>query len=100
MNQYDTDLALATFRSGVADPDLFLVHAWRGTEGVSQLYRFEIELASAQDDIDLSALLGSRATLTLRSEEGELMPWHDSSRSNLCVLSCCFRASVSVVALI
>lgn len=76
MNQYDTDLALATFRSGVADPDLFLVHAWRGTEGVSQLYRFEIELASAQDDIDLSALLGSRATLTLRSEEGELMPWH------------------------
>lgn len=76
LTEYDTDQALATFRCGGIDPHLFLVSRWKGTEGVSQLYRFEVDLASADADIDLNAVLGSRATLTLRTDDGGVLPWH------------------------
>src|SRR5690554_4358655 len=76
LTEYDTDQALATFRCGGIDPHLFLVSRWQGTEGVSQLYRFEVELASADADIDLEKVLGSRATLSLRTDVGDILPWH------------------------
>lgn len=76
LTEYDTTDALATFRSGVADPDLFLVHKWTGEEAVSRPYRFEIDLASRADNIDLNGLLGSRATLTIRGTEEQDLPWH------------------------
>lgn len=76
MNQYDTELALATLRLGGVDPDLFLVHEWHGHEELSQLYRFEVNVASAQKDLKLEDLLGRRGTLTLRDAEGRLVRWH------------------------
>ena len=76
LTEYDTDQALATFRCGGIDPHLFLVSRWKGTEGVSQLYRFEVDLAAADADLDLNAVLGSRATLTLRTDDGGVLPWH------------------------
>lgn len=76
LTEYDTDQALATFRCGGIDPHLFLVSRWHGTEEVSQLYRFEIDLASADADIDLDTVLGRRATLSLRTQEDDILPWH------------------------
>lgn len=74
--EYDTDAALVTFRCGGADPNLFLVSRWSGEEGISQPYRFDIELASADDSVDLNGLLGSRATLTVRTDAGAIKYWH------------------------
>lgn len=76
LTEYDTEQALATFRCGGIDPHLFLVSRWQGSEGVSQLYRFEVSLASADPDVDLEKILGSRATLTLRTDAGDILPWH------------------------
>lgn len=76
LNEYDTEQALASFRCGLADPDLFLVTRWSGDEAVSRPYRFEIELASAQDNIDLEGLLGARATLSVLDAQERWLPWH------------------------
>ena len=76
LNDYDTEQALASFRCGLADPDLFLVTRWSGEEAVSRPYRFEIELASARDDIDLEELLGARATLSVLDAQERWLPWH------------------------
>lgn len=73
---YDTDEALATFRCGGLDPHLFLLTSWRGEEAVSGLYRFELELASSDDSIDLENLLGRRASLAVRAGNGDILPWH------------------------
>lgn len=76
MNQYDTSLALVAFRLGGVDPDLFLVYEWSGQEAISELYRFEVKLASAQMDIKLEDHLGRRATLTVRDQNGRVVRWH------------------------
>ncbi|WP_341666718.1 type VI secretion system Vgr family protein [Alcaligenes sp. SDU_A2] len=76
LNDYDTEQALASFRCGLADPDLFLVTRWSGEEAVSRPYRFEIELASARDDINLEELLGARATLSVLDAQERWLPWH------------------------
>lgn len=73
---YDTDQALATFRFGGIDPNLFLLVNWQGTEAVSELYKFEVELASTDENIDLENLLGRRASLAVINQEGEPDPWH------------------------
>ena len=51
-----------------ADGDLRVL-SFRGTEGVSRLFRYEIELTSPGADIDLDSMVGQRARLLIGSIE-------------------------------
>jgi type VI secretion system secreted protein VgrG len=48
--------------------DTFSVISFKGTEGLSQLYEFHIELVSSRDDLDLEDTQGGLAVLTLRRD--------------------------------
>lgn len=60
-----------SFESSALDPDTFQVVRFTGEEAISRPFRFEIELASARSDIDLSAPLGRMASFGLRQEGGQ-----------------------------
>ncbi len=49
------------------DPDQFRVFRYRGTEGLCQLYRFEIDAACDEPDLDLDAIVGTSATLAVET---------------------------------
>ncbi|MEJ2041434.1 MAG: hypothetical protein P8X55_21275, partial [Desulfosarcinaceae bacterium] len=49
------------FAAQALDPETFKVTAFSGEEEISQPYRFEIDLAADHPDIDMDALLFSRA---------------------------------------
>lgn len=59
------------FEVGDYGPDDLLVTSFRGTEGVSELFRFEIELASEDAEVDFEAVVGQSATLTLSESDGD-----------------------------
>lgn len=50
--------------------DQFQVIRYRGTEGLCQLYRFDVDVACSAD-VDVSAIMGSAATLSINSASGE-----------------------------
>ncbi|NGR07756.1 type VI secretion system tip protein VgrG [bacterium SGD-2] len=57
--------------------DEILVTEWEGTEGVSQLYRFEIRVAvHGSPGVKLDDLLDQRATLKVRHPDGTEGKWH------------------------
>jgi type VI secretion system VgrG family protein len=53
------------FESKAYGPDTFGVIEFNGEEGLSQLYRFEIQLVSESADIDLEKMLANDVTLKL-----------------------------------
>src|SRR5690606_19179179 len=53
-----------------------LVTQWRGTEAVSQPYRFEVTVAVRGADLALGTLLDQPATLGLRKPDGSAARWH------------------------
>src|SRR5690606_2814993 len=53
-----------------------LVTEWRGTEAVSQLYRFDITVAVRHADVKLEDLLDQKATLFVRNPDGSTGRWH------------------------
>ena len=55
--------------------DTFGVVRFRGSEGFSKCYRFEIDLVSTEPQIDLRSLLSNPATFTLLRDEGDI-PFH------------------------
>ena len=57
------------FTSEAFPADTFAVTGFTGEEGLSQCYRFEIDLASDQADLDLEKILQSPAALTIIDEE-------------------------------
>lgn len=65
----------SALRSLNADQNV-VVTRWRGTEGVSQLYRFEITLAIKSPDVQLEPLLNQTATLTAKKPDGTLIAWN------------------------
>ena len=60
------------FRSAAQPPDTFGVVSFKGTEGLSRCYEFEINLVSEKADIDLTQMLENPATLTILREEGDI----------------------------
>jgi type VI secretion system VgrG family protein len=64
-----------TFVSQGLPEDTFSVVEFKGTEGISRLYEFDITLASDDPDIDLKGVLQNPATLTIKSEDQEF-PLH------------------------
>ncbi len=65
-----------TFVSQALDDDAFEVVRFRGTEGISRLYEFEITLVSENPEIDLRAVLRNPATLTIIREGGDVRRIH------------------------
>ncbi len=58
------------FSSDVLPPETFAVVRFRGEEGLSRCYRFELELVAEDAAIDLAAVLAASAAFTiLRAEE-------------------------------
>jgi type VI secretion system secreted protein VgrG len=60
-----------TFVSKALPEDTFTVAEWKGTEGLSMLYEFEITLYAEDPEIDLKAVLQNPATLTIIPEGEE-----------------------------
>lgn len=56
--------------------DTFGVISFRGTEGLSRCYSFDVTLISSSTEIDLAAMALQPATLTCHRENGEDMSFH------------------------
>lgn len=63
------DRADFTFEAGDLDAEVLRVSRFHGTEGLSQLSRFEIELTSTDPDVDFDALVGEKACLSWKGME-------------------------------
>jgi uncharacterized protein involved in type VI secretion and phage assembly len=59
------------FQVADAPADQFQVIRYRGTEGLCQLYRFEVELASTEMNIALADMVGKAAVLSINTDRGE-----------------------------
>ena len=51
-------------------PDQFLVMTYKGTEGLCQLYRFEIKLCSEVAEVSLGDFVGKPAVLCINAAQG------------------------------
>lgn len=51
-------------------PDVLLLDALYGEEGISRLYRFTLEMRASSDTVDPSALLGNSATASITMPSG------------------------------
>jgi type VI secretion system secreted protein VgrG len=60
-----------TFEVGEFGPDDLLVTSFRGSEAISELYRYEIELASENPDLDFEAVIGQMGKLTWSESTGD-----------------------------
>ena len=78
-----------TFVSKEMPEDSFSVVKFKGVEGISRLYQYDILLASEDPDIDLKAVMQSAAIFTIHHED-EAYPVHgilsqfEQLRSNKC----------------
>jgi type VI secretion system secreted protein VgrG len=63
------------FVSTGLDPDTFGVVRFKGSEGFSRCYEFEVDLVSTEAEIDLDQVLKNPATFTILREEGDI-PFH------------------------
>jgi type VI secretion system secreted protein VgrG len=59
------------FEAGPYGADDLRVLSFHGTEGISELFRFDIVIGSRDHEIDLDAVVGQDATLTWRDKEGD-----------------------------
>ena len=69
------DEPMFTFTSQALPPDKFTVVRFKGDEGLSRSYEFDILLASEDPDVDPEDLIYRPATLTIRRDQGDL-PFH------------------------
>ncbi|MBN2254120.1 MAG: type VI secretion system tip protein VgrG [Deltaproteobacteria bacterium] len=63
------------FRSQVLEEDTFAVVRFKGTEGLSRYYEFEIDLVSQEPEIDMTEVLKNPATFTILRDDGNI-PFH------------------------
>ncbi len=66
----DLSKAQLAFQIVGGDADQFLVVRFRGTEGLSQLYRFEIELSSTEESVAFDSIVGKPAVLSINAVTG------------------------------
>lgn len=64
-----------TFASDALDIDTFHVVSFKGTEGISAMYQFEIMLISDKSDVELEDMLSAPATFTIKRDDGDI-PFH------------------------
>jgi len=63
------------FVSAVLPAQTFTVVRFRGEEGLSRCYRFELELVAEEASIDLAAVLAAPVTFTILRADGDI-PFH------------------------
>lgn len=66
------NVALYSFEPAHLDPDTFQVVRFEGTEGISRLFSFELQLVSESPDIDFSKVVNQPATFTMMREDVDL----------------------------
>jgi uncharacterized protein involved in type VI secretion and phage assembly len=66
----DMSQARLAFKIGAGEPDQFLVLRYRGSEGLGQLYRFEIELSTTQESVAFEEIVGQAAVLSISTQHG------------------------------
>ena len=66
-----TDKTDFTFSAGSLDADVLRVHSFRGTEGISRLFRYDIDLTSLDAAVDFDAVVGQKGSLVLKTTDGE-----------------------------
>ena len=67
----DLSQAQLAFQVAGGEVDRFLVIRYRGTEGLCQLYRFEIELVSTEQAVGFDEIVGKPAALSINTENGQ-----------------------------
>ncbi len=67
----DLSEAQLAFQVADGDADRFSVIRYRGTEGLCQLYRFEIELVSTESEVAFDEIVGKPAALSINTEKGQ-----------------------------
>jgi type VI secretion system secreted protein VgrG len=68
------DTRLIKFKSPLGG-DVLVVQHFTGTERLSQLFRFELELLSERDDIEHDEIVGKEVTLEVELDSGEYRHW-------------------------
>lgn len=61
-----------TFESKAVDANTFNVVNFKGTEGLSEIYHFNILLISENTDLDIGSILQNSATLTIKRDDGDI----------------------------
>lgn len=61
-----------TFESKGMDKNTFHVVRFKGTEGLSTLYRFDITLISEKADVDITTALRNPAVFTIKRDDGDI----------------------------
>ena len=61
-----------TFESKGADKNTFSVVRFRGTEGLSSIYRFSIMLISEKSDVDIGSVLQKPAEFRIKRSDGDI----------------------------
>jgi len=64
-----------TFRSMAEDKDTFHVVKFKGTEGLSTIYKFDITLISKKADVNLREILKKPAQFIIKRDDGDI-PFH------------------------
>ena len=67
----DLSQAQLAFQIEGGEVDQFLVTRYRGTEGLCQLYRFEIELVSSEEAVAFEDIVGKAAVLSINTDWGQ-----------------------------
>lgn len=67
----ESNRAQMSFQVQGMEADQLLVSRYRGIEGLSQLYRFEIELVSERGDVAMDAVVGTQSVLSILAPGGE-----------------------------
>jgi uncharacterized protein involved in type VI secretion and phage assembly len=67
----DLSAAQLVFQIVGGDPDQFHVIRYRGTEGLCQLFRFELDLVSVEPDMDVDKIVGTSAVLQVNGNDGQ-----------------------------
>lgn len=66
----DLSAAQIAFQIDGGEIDQFLVLRYRGTEGICQLFRFEVELTSTEQSVAFDDVVGKAAVLSVQTEYG------------------------------
>src|ERR1044071_7922724 len=93
----DLSTAQMAFQIGGEGADQFLVVRFRGTEGLCQLFRFEIDMVCTDDTVDFESYVGKSAVLSVNSSNGTRWFHCILSRfelTNETVGQCYFRAEL------
>lgn len=65
-SQLNANVARYTFEASQLAPEMFQVLRFRGSEGLSELFAFELELIAEDPDIDFSKVVNQPATFTMQ----------------------------------